>query len=374
MSAFVKRTKARNGATVIQVVFKQGRTVSKLVHVGTAHCDVEEAELRSLAQDIIYENQLALDLFDDPQGLDMVLEHAYSETLYNALEHVYVLLGFDRIGDETFKKLVLARIIEPTSKFDAIRVLKDLGLKPPSNGEIHRSLRRTIDNDYRAQLSLACFESASMHSLSLLLYDVTTLYFEAQREDEYRKSGLSKERRLDPQITLGLLTGRNGFPLEVQSFEGNRAEVKTIIEVLDSFRDRHGLVGLTVTADAAMLSSGNVAAIKQAGYHFIIASRNAKTPYDVAEYQSSPDYQFRDGEIFETTMDMNTGSGGPRIKQRVIYQYRAKRASIDLINAEKRLEKAKRMVAGTMPLKRNKFVKITGGRVKSTTLWLRKIA
>jgi len=85
-------------------------------------------------------------------------------------------------------------------------------------------------------------------ALKLVLYDVTTLYFEVQKEDGYRTPGLSKERRLEPQITVGLLVDRTGFPLEVMSFEGNRAEVNTIIPVLQGFKARHGLKDITVTA------------------------------------------------------------------------------------------------------------------------------
>jgi len=55
-----------------------------------------------------------------------------------------------------------------------------------------------------------------------VLYDVTSLYFEVQEEDGYRKPGLSKERRLEPQIIIGLLVDKNGFPLGLQSFEGKQ--------------------------------------------------------------------------------------------------------------------------------------------------------
>lgn len=48
--------------------------------------------------------------------------------------------------------------------------------------------------------------------ISLVLYDVTTLYFEAQKADEFRKPGMSKERRLEPQIIIGLVVDRYGFP------------------------------------------------------------------------------------------------------------------------------------------------------------------
>ena len=171
---------------------------------------------------------------------------------------------------------------------------------------------------------------------------------------------MSKERRLEPQITLGLLVGRDGFPLEISSFEGNRAEVNTIMEVLASFKARHGLEGLTVTADAAMLSSANAQALEDAGYHYIIGSRIAKTPFAIAEYMSEPGAELEDGQIFDTRMDMNTGKGEKRTSRRVIYQYRTKRARMDILNIDKLLSKAEKMVSGQREYKRNRFLKVTG--------------
>lgn len=71
--------------------------------------------------------------------------------------------------------------------------------------------------------------------MSLVLYDVTTLYFEAEKEDELRKVGYSKERRVDPQIVVGLLVDSGGFPLEIGCFEGNKAEC------LDDHPDRQAV-------------------------------------------------------------------------------------------------------------------------------------
>ena len=73
--------------------------------------------------------------------------------------------------------------------------------------------QKVIDKDYRSTISQLCFSHAASHGLSLLLYDVTTLYFEVQQEDDYHKSGLSKERRLEPQIVIGLLVDPSRFSL-----------------------------------------------------------------------------------------------------------------------------------------------------------------
>jgi len=97
-------------------------------------------------------------------------------------------------------------------------------------------LAKAADQDYRKIISQACFEHVGGHCLTLILYDVISLYFEVQEEDDYRKAGLSKEHRLEPQIIIGLLVDRNGFPLCLHSFEGNKAETKTILPVIEAFQ------------------------------------------------------------------------------------------------------------------------------------------
>jgi len=316
MSAFIKRYKAKNGNTVIQVVVKDGRKVVKTIHIGTARTEDDFDLLVALAKEEIRGQQLEMDLFPAGENAtEMMMVRSYPQLLWDTLGYVYRCLGFNVLKDEVFKQLVCARIIEPTSKLDTIKILEDIGQAAPTNSMIHRCLRNAVADDYRSKISECCFSKASAHSLSLLLYDVTTLHFEVQKEDGYRKSGMSKERRLDPQITVGLLVARDGFPLEIRSFEGNRAEVKTIMEVLDAFRERYGIADITVTADAAMLSSKNIQALEDSGYHYIIGSRIAKTPYEITEYAKESGAELTDGQIFDALQEMNTGKGEKRIKR-----------------------------------------------------------
>ena len=81
---------------------------------------------------------------------------------------------------------------------------------------------------------MVAYRSATTDWASLAMYDVT-LHFEAKDEDQLRKVGMSKERRVDPQIQVGLLVDSAGFPLELHMFEGNKAEATTSIPVLDIF-------------------------------------------------------------------------------------------------------------------------------------------
>ncbi len=98
---------------------------------------------------------------------------------------------------------------------------------------MRRTLTRCVGQGYRDRVAAACFtHAASSGDVSLCLYDVTTLYFEAEKEDDLRKVGYSKERRVDPQIVVGLLVDRHGFPLEIGCFEGNKAETHTIVPIV----------------------------------------------------------------------------------------------------------------------------------------------
>ena len=146
--------------------------------------------------------------------------------LWEALCRPYDRVGFGRAarGDEMFRQFVLARIIEPTSKQDSLRVLEEAGVDAASYPTLNRRLRAYARDSWRRGLAAACAAHAALGPASLVLYDVSTLYFETDHGDGFREPGFSKERRLDPQITVGLLTDAAGFPLMVEAFEGNKAE------------------------------------------------------------------------------------------------------------------------------------------------------
>ena len=358
-SIFARKVRTASGAIAVQIVRKDGRSdYVVLDHVGSAHTDAELELLLAEARRRMNGRQMVLPAFqDEPPAMAMLASR--SRLLWDALASVYSDLGLDALGDETFRQLVVARIVKPASKLETSRILGELGLEAPSASSIQRCLARCAERGYREALQRQLLAHAPEGSLTLLLYDVTTLYFEIQEEDDYRKPGLSKERRLEPQITVGLLTGRDGFPLEVQSFEGNRAEVRTVMEVLGSFRERYGEGPITVTADAAMLSSANIADLEAAGFDYIIGSRISKCPYEIAELEIETGEPPADGQTFDLEREFTVG--GRRVKRRVVYQYRQKRARLDLRNIEKRLEKAERMVAGKAEVKRNIYVEIKGG-------------
>jgi len=320
--SYIRKVKTASGATAVQIATKQKGKIVRIDHIGSAHTAEELKVLLSIAYRRLQTNQM--ELFPEaPSSLRVGIKRTYSGMLWEALRKEYQKLGFTEIGDEVFECLCLARIVEPTSKIDSLRVLADLGVKAPYKNKLYRSLAKAAEQGYREMISQACFEHIQGKRLSLVLYDVTSLYFEVQEEDGYRKPGLSKERRLEPQIIIGLLVDKNGFPLGMQSFEGNKAETRTILPVIQAFQAEHHLEKVTVVADAAMLSASNLAALTEAGYTYIVGSRLNKVPYELEEYQKTE--QMQDQQIVVS----------PQQGYRIIYQYRSKRAALDLRNIEK---------------------------------------
>jgi len=365
VSPHVRKVKTASGATAVQVVEKRAGVRRILAHLGSAHDELELAVLMAAAREQIQAGQLALDLgvaaADEPGQIDAVVTGTASQVLWDVLGTAYQRLGFDTLGDEAFRALVLSRVVEPTSKAAVADLLGDLGVPAPHENTLYAALRRSAKRDYRDRLARACWEHsvrAAGGVAAMVLYDVTTLHFETDVEDDLRRVGMSKERRVDPQVQVGLLVDPGGFPLEVHCFEGNKAETLTLIPVLKAFQARHCIGNLVVVADAGMLSAANLNAVEDAGFSFIVGSRLAKAPYDLAEHFDKRGDYFADAQILESARVMGTGSAAR--SRRIVYQYRFQRRKRDERAINAMVEKAEKVATGTRPLKRDRFVTVRG--------------
>ncbi|MGI0061882.1 MAG: IS1634 family transposase [Nitrosotalea sp.] len=345
--SFIRKVKTTSGATAVQIAQKHYGRITRIDHIGSAHTEADLATLLSLAKQRLLAGQQSL-FSENASQLKISLKSSVSQLLLQVLTKQYNHLGFDKLQDEIFTYLCLSRIVEPTSKLDSLRVLTELGINGLSKNRLYRCLGEIIEKDYRGIIEEQCFSHAETKGLSLILYDVTTLYFEVQIEDDYRKPGMSKERRLEPQIIVGLLVDQSGFPLGLHSFTGNTAETTTIVPVIEAFKQQHALTDITVVADAGMLSQKNMESLTAAGYTYIVGSRLNKIPYDIAQYQKSKEL------VNNQSITTNLGE-----HQRVIYQYREKRAALDRRNIEKQIAKAERILSGKTPVKKTKFLHVT---------------
>ena len=240
--AYVRTVKTASGAIAVQIVYSSRRGSRSIEHLGSAHDDGELEALKAAARQRLAAGQGELDL-GLPAGASGPLEIASSRMgyLWDALCRAYDVLGFAQAtgGDEVFRQLVLARIIEPTSKQDSLRVLEEAGVDAASYPTLNRRLPAYAQDSWRRGLAAACAAHAALGPASLVLYDVSTLYFGTDTGDGFREPGFSRERRLEPQITVGLLTDATGFPLMIEAFEGNKAETRTMLPVITAFMAAH---------------------------------------------------------------------------------------------------------------------------------------
>lgn len=400
---FVRKVRTASGAVAVQVMRKAGGRDELVEHVGSAHTDAELGVLLERARRIAAEGQQVLD-FEVPTPVERVDDVAdwragelvrpdrppagvsgagrtvgtSSRLLYDVLASVYDRLGFNVVGDAVFRDLVIARIVEPTSKADSMRVLTDLGADVVSYRTIQRHLAQMGPGGYRDLIATCCFAHAGdTGGLSLILYDVTTLYFEAEKEDELRRVGFSKERRVDPQIVVGLLVDRFGFPLEISCFDGAKVETHTILPVIEAFCARHDIKQSTmvVAADAGMLSANNLKELDGSGLSFIVGSRMTKAPNDLESHFHWNGEVFSDGQIIDTVTPRHSRSRVNNIKLRAepvwdptehsnawraVWQYSGKRARRDTQTLAAQEARARSTIDGSKPVKSTRFVTISG--------------
>jgi hypothetical protein len=406
--AWVRRVRTASGATAVQIAESVAGRRRIVRHVGSAR---DEAGLGLLIEEahrlMADEQQGMLDLGITPvvakatmvapstqAGLfaktaaappsrqlvprPRVLKTS-SRLLYDALAGVYASLGFDVVDDEVFRDLVIARVVEPTSLLDVDRVLAEMGRVSASLSTRKRTLRHAHAGAYRDQIATAYFNHTLSHGdVSLVLYDVTTLYFEADKEDDLRRVGYSKERRVDPQIVVGLLVDRRGFPLEIGCYQGNKAETLTIVPIVKQFQDRHALTEMVVVADAWMLSASNLRELDEAGLRFIVGSRVTKAPADLESHFRWHGTAFTDGQIIDTitprTGHHKNAASNPKVKAepiwdpeahpgswRAVWAYSTKRSVRDSRTLTLQENRAKAVVDGEKAARTPRFVKTRNG-------------
>jgi hypothetical protein len=346
---YVRTVRTASGATAVQIVHSSRRGSRDIEHLGSAHDDAEVELPKAAARQRLAAGQGELDLGLDAgaPGGPMPITASRMGCLLDALEHVWRVLGLGRAtrGDQVFFDLVAAWIIEPVSKLDSLRVLEEAGVAPASYRAVLRRLPAYAKDSWRQKISAACAAHTRLGPATLVLYDVSTLYFEIGEGDGFRESGFSKERRLEPQITIGLLTGADGFPLMVSAFEGNKAGTKTMLPVIEAFMAAHDLPDVTAVADAGMVSEASQKQIEAAGLSFILGARIPHVPYLVAQWRREhPGRDIADGQVF--TQPWPAGPNGGRRDQVIYYQYKADRARRTLRGIDEQVRKAERAVAG----------------------------
>lgn len=363
---FVRKNKNRSGSVSIQIISKIGRSNKVIKTVGCARTHREEELFYLLAKSEIQRIQGMQSLFVEHE--DAIVEN-FVATIGNdnlqivgtelILGHLYQRIGYpDDGGNNFFKNLVLCRLVYPGSKLKTVEYFKKHLNIDVSVYTIYRFLDE-LHSKLKEKIEKITFEHSRKilgGNIGIVFYDITTLYFEASEEDDFKIAGFSKDGKSQlPQILIGLLVGNNGYPIGYELFEGNKSETKTLIPVLESFQDKFSLKKPIVIADAALLSQNNIDALSTKGYEYILGGRLKNEKEAIKSRIQAMDV--REGHAVE----MQHPNG------RLIVTYSAKRAHRDKENREKGLKRLeKKLNSGKLSKKHinnrgyNKYLKLSG--------------
>jgi len=342
---FVRKKKNRSGSVSVQVIDKS-KAYRVVKTIGSSKDPERIRRMFELATLFIAHQSKQYSLFpqdqhDNAAVLDFVRNVQNSQVRTVGPElilgKIFDNIGFDAIAERLFRDIVIARLVYPTSKAKTVDYLYRYQGKTISTQSIYRFLDRLND-----QYSLQAQQIAYEHSLSILkhitvvFYDMTSLYFENEDEDDLRKIGFSKDGKFqNPQIMLGLLVGINGYPIGYDIFEGNTFEGKTLLPVLRRIEQKYGFGKPVVVADAAMLSHENIQSLEQEQFPFIVGARIRNETQPMQE------------EILRRCGGL--GDGGSVVIEkdslhRLIVSYSDKRARKDGHNRQRGLKKLRQKV------------------------------
>jgi transposase len=339
---FIRRKKNKSGTISIQVLEKRNGKNVLLRSIGSsreeARIKLLEAEARHYIQQLSQQKQLDLGPTEDAQWVDSVRHSIQRVRLVGPeliLGKLFDQIGFDQVPGELFRVLVVTRLVYPFSKLKTVRYLREHKGLELDVQQVYRFLDQLqgTHKDMIEQLSYQHTLKILQGGMSVMFYDVTTLYFEIDREDELRKTGFSKDgKHKHPQILLGLLVSVGGYPLAYELFEGNKYEGHTMLPVVDRFKKRFRLDKLVIVADSGLLTQANIDELLKDGYEFILGARIRNESRKVSQKILS--LKFKDGQSRLIRKDNGLS---------LVIHYSASRAAKDAYNRRKglqRLEKA----------------------------------
>ena len=363
---FIRKNKNRSGSISVQIISKSTGKYKVIKTIGCGGTEQEIQNLTYLANQEIerLSNQPKLFVSEKDSIVDQVfsvLENSSIRTVGPEIifGKIYDSIGFNAIEEDMFRHLVVSRLVFPLSKLKTVEYLYRYQGVLLDIDSVYRFLDKLNSNlkDKVEQISYAHTLKVLQNNISIVFYDMTTIYFEASDEDDLRKAGFSKDgKHQNPQIFLGLLVGLGGYAIGYDIFEGNIYEGHTLIPFIEKIAKKFHLKKPVVVADAGLLSDDNISALEQMSYEYIIGARIKNESNFIKDKILSK--QLEDGQIMNIKKQ-----GGIRL----IVNYSQKRASKDehnrkrgLKRLEKQIKKGKLTKSNINNRGYNKYLKMEG--------------
>ncbi len=354
----VRAVKTASGATAVQVVFYRERKRVIAKHIGSARTQEELLALQGTARGFIDRASRQSRLFsDDVKAASPLVSVRHLQNLGSrytfareTIEGVFHLFGFPLDHPRLLRDLVLMRVIQPASKLASLALLSEYFGVSYRRSDLYRAIPAILQKKRVVEETMVAV--ARRHfgfDFSVVFYDVTTLYFESTTSDALRTTGFSKDNKsAQPQIVLGLIVTREGFPVAYDIFEGKTFEGNTFLPVIRRFRDAYGVKDFTVVADAAMISQKNIAALIDSHLRYIVGARVANLSRRQIE-RISAQLGKRDGVTMRLTTDRGL----------LVLDFSQTRYRKDKRDMERHLAKADAFLKTKQTGRHTKFIKYT---------------
>ena len=293
LGMFLRKKSNKSGSVSIQIISKHRGKYTVEQTIGSSSNEQELQKLWFLGKQEIERLASQSQLFVSAN--DAQVEQVF-DTLQNAsiktigpeiiFGKIYDHIGFNTIQEDLFRHLVIARLTFPLSKLKTIEYLYRYQGVHLDIDAVYRFLDK-LNNKLKEQVEALAFAHTQKvlgGHISVVFYDMTTLYFEASDEDDLRKAGFSKDgKHQNPQIYLGLLVGLGGYAIGYDIFEGSIYEGHTLVPFLEKIALRFNLNKPIVVADAGLLSNENIKTLEEKQYQYIIGARLKNEPQKVKQ-------------------------------------------------------------------------------------------
>jgi len=357
----IREVKTGSGKIAVQVYYLHNRRRVIVKHLGSAMTIEELDTLKLQAQQFIedYSNQKSL--FPPlKSGAYSYLDQYecvgfFYRFFYDTIQRLIAQIGLDELLSSLFKDLVTIRILEPASKLRSIDLIQAYFGMQHRRQNYYKEAKKWISLKDEVLEKVNDFAQKEYgFDYSLIFYDVTTLYFETFEGDDLRKTGFSKDSKSQqPQILVGLMVSKEGFPLAFDIFPGNTFEGHTILPVVRAFILKNNVKRFTVVADAAMISADNIKELKAEGIHYIVGARLGNLPQSIFE-EINAKIMREDGKTIRIKTD----------KGYLICSFSNTRYRKDKYEMDKQILKAQTIIKSPSKNTKAKFVKAHNEKLK----------
>ena len=278
--------------------------------------------------------------------------------------------------EEILKQLVFQRLLTPSSKKSAydhrenyVDFRNDLILE-----DYYRVLDIIYDEKEKLEKHLnSTLKKKFNRELNVVLYDVTTYYFESVKKDEIKGFGFSKDNKVNQvQVVMGLLIDNNGIPVGYELYPGNTSEFSTLYPVIKDLKEKYKLKKVIVAADRGLNSGKNLLLLKELGLDYVMAYKLKGAKKEIKEklfeggYTIEKEFKYK---LIEHVKEIRVDGKVEKIQDNLLLGYSEKRAKKDKADRQRLLDKADKLLNNPSMMKQElkkggkKFIKVTKGNL-----------